>query len=294
MDKNILVIGGSGFIGRHVSEFLSNINISHTIFDRVMPKYECDYVLGDINDIDDIRKQINLHDSIINLAGILGTTETINTPEFCYSSNISGALNIFEILKKNKNKPCVQISVGNFWMNNPYSISKNTAEKLAQFYNNKYFTNIRIVRALNAYGPYQSHHPVRKLIPNLILPALKNKEILIYGNGNQKMDMIYVKDLAKILFFILMKRDIDNNIIYEAGSGLSPSVNDISKLVLNLTSSQSKINHIDMRKGEDPDSTVIGNPEIIKNIGYDISSLIDLKSGLLETINYYKKKINFD
>ena len=293
MDKNILVVGGSGFIGRHVSEYLSSINIPHTIFDRVMPTYKCNYVLGDINDIDNIKKQINLHYSIINLAGILGTTETINTPEFCYSSNISGALNIYEILKNN-NKPCVQISVGNFWMNNPYSITKNTAEKLAQYYNNKHFTNIRIVRALNAYGPYQSHHPVRKLIPNLILPALQNQEILIYGNGNQKMDMIYVKDLAKILFFILTKQDLDKNIIYEAGSGLSPSVNDISKLVLNLTSSKSKIHHIDMRKGEDPNSIVIGNPNLIKGIGYDINSLIDLESGLLETINYFKKKINID
>lgn len=285
--KNVLVIGGSGFIGRNLSEYLTQINIDHTVFDRVVPNFNCKFILGDIRNIESMSDIIESFDGIINLAGILGTTETINTPEFCYSTNIIGALNIYELIRKNKIK-CVQISVGNYWMNNPYSITKNIAEKLSFFYNSNFDTDIRVVRALNAYGPHQSHYPVRKLIPNLVMPALKNEEILIFGNGKQKMDMIYVKDLAKILFYTLNKEKISNNVVYEAGMGIAPTVNEICEMVISLTSSKSKINHIEMRKGEDPDSTVIGNPETIKEIGYDIRDLTDLESGLDQTIKYYK------
>ena len=286
--KKILIIGGSGFIGRNLCNYLKDINIEHTIFDRVVPNFDCKYILGDIRNIGSMSKIISSFDGVINLAGILGTTETINTPEFCYSTNITGAINIYELIRANKIK-CVQISVGNYWMNNPYSITKNTAEKLSFYYNSNFKTDIRVVRALNAYGPYQSHYPVRKLIPNLILPALNNKEILIFGNGEQKMDMIYVKDLAKILYYTLNKDNISNNVVYEAGMGIAPSVNEICNKVISLTSSKSKINHIEMRKGEDPDSTVIGNPETIKKIGYDIDGLTSLETGLNYTIDYFKK-----
>lgn len=284
--KNILIIGGSGFIGRNVAELLSELGVDYTVLDRVVPSFECKYVLGDIRNYQFLKEEILKHDGVINLAGILGTTETINTPEFCFSSNITGALNVYEVLKEHNIK-CIQISVGNFWMNNPYSITKNTAEKIALYYNSNFNTDIRIVRALNAYGPHQSHYPVRKLIPNLILPALKNEEIIIFGNGNQEMDMIYVKDLAKILFFILSKDEVNTNLVYEAGMGLAPTVNEICNMVLNLTLSKSKIKHIEMRKGEDPNSTVIGNPKTIQSLGYDIESLTDLEVGLKDTITYY-------
>ena len=288
MINNVLIIGGSGFIGRNLSEHLTSLGIKNTVFDRVVPNYNSNYILGDINDFELIKQSISSHDGVINLAGILGTTETINTPEFCYNNNVIGAVNIYEILKQYPRR-CVQISVGNYWMNNPYSITKHTAEKIAKYYNEEYSTNITIVRALNAYGPYQSHYPVRKLIPNLVLPALKDEEILIYGSGNQKMDMIYVKDLVKILYFILNKDKIDNSIIYEAGSGVAPSVNEIWNNVKNLTLSMSNVKYIEMRKGEDPDSTVIGDPKKLINIGYDINSLLSLKLGLIKTIDYYKK-----
>jgi len=288
MIKKVLIIGGSGFIGRNLSEYLESKGIENIVYDRIIPNFECNYVIGDINDYDQLKENIKFCDAVINLAGILGTTETINTPEFCYKNNISGAINLYDILKE-YSRSCVQISVGNFWMNNPYSITKHTAEKIALFYNNYYSTNIFVVRALNAYGPYQSAHPVRKLIPNLILPALKNKEILIYGSGNQKMDMIYVGDLVKILFFILSKEKINNNIIYEAGSGLAPSVNDICEKVKSLTNTSSQIKHIEMRKGETPESVVLGNPKYISEIGYDVKTLLSLDAGLEKTIEYYKK-----
>ena len=134
-------------------------------------------------------------DGIINLAGILGTSETIDNPRSTIASNLKAALNIFNGAKE-FNIPAVHITVGNYWMNNPYAITKHAAEKIGLLYNHKYNTKIAVVRGLNAYGENQKDRPVRKLIPNLIIPALKNEEILIYGDGEQIMDMIYVGDLS--------------------------------------------------------------------------------------------------
>ena len=92
-----------------------------------------------------------------------------------------------------------------------------------------------------------------------------------------------------MLFFVLQKDDINNETVYEAGMGLAPTVNQICKKVISLTSSKSKINHIEMRKGEDPNSTVIGDPRTMGNIGYNINKLTELDAGLIKTIKYYSK-----
>ena len=120
-------------------------------------------------------------------------------------------------------------------MNNPYAITKHAAEKIALLYNHKYNTKIAVVRGLNAYGENQKDKPVRKLIPNLIIPALKNEEIFIYGDGEQIMDMIYVGDLSKVLINSLLLDHNNWDSIIEAGSGNRTTVNEICELVLKIT-----------------------------------------------------------
>ena len=289
---NILITGGNGFIGRHVSKKLLKMGFNVTILDRLKksPLDNVNFVLGDIRNKELVKELASESNGIINLAGILGTSETIDNPRGTVYSNILGALNIFDSSKQ-FNIHVVHITVGNYWMNNPYAITKHSAEKIALQYNKMYNTRITVVRGLNAYGEGQKDYPVRKLMPNLIIPALKNSKILIYGDGNQIMDMIYVGDLADLLIRGLVLNHGSWDKIIEGGSGNKTTVNEICDIVINQTKSTAKVSHIPMRGGEPDNAVVLGNPNTMRPLGIEKKQLLSLKNGIKNSIKYYKKFI---
>ncbi|GAI46733.1 unnamed protein product, partial [marine sediment metagenome] len=148
-------------------------------------------------DNDSVIEAVGHSDGVIHLAGILGTAEMMENPIEPIDVNIIGSLNVYEACRMHK-KRAVYISVGHYWMNNPYAITKYADERFALMYNKERNTKITIVRAYNIYGPRQKMKPVRKIIPNFIVPALQNKDITVYGGGNQVVDMIFVEDAAEI------------------------------------------------------------------------------------------------
>lgn len=292
--KKILVTGASGFIGSHVIENLLSKGYEVMAFDhRNTNKYPAGVTvfLGDTHDFTAVSEAVAICDGVIHLAGVLGTQETIKEPRPAVETNILGGLNVFQAVK-NYGVKAVYIAVGNHFENNSYSISKTTAERFALMFNKEHKTQIAVVRGLNAYGPGQKAYPVRKIMPNFILPALKGESITIYGDGNQIMDMIYVKDLAEILVRALT---VDHGIYdkaFEAGTGVKTTVNDIADEVikqvggLNLTH---PIYHREMRPGETPGVTVLGDPETLRPL-YDgeLPNLTPLRVGVAYAIEYFK------
>jgi len=302
--KKVLITGGQGFIGCHLVDNLLSKGHEVTIFDR---HYEAkkwkDYgwvdkvtfQLGDLKDRDAILEAVYQNDIVVNLGGLLGTQEMINNPIPAVEVNILGALNVFDACRI-RGKRGFQIAVGNFWMNNPYSITKTTAERFALMYNKEHKTDIRVCRGMNVYGERQKHRPVRKIFPNLVIPALLNKDITIYGSGNQIMDLIYVKDFVEILARIILTDNIPNDIIYEAGVGGSMTINKAVELVLKTTNSQSKVNRIEMRPGEDAESVVEISKEgwdnLKKYINYSSDDLTPLEEAIQKSVDWYKEHLS--
>jgi UDP-glucose 4-epimerase len=289
----IIVTGGNGFVGGHVVDRLIERGFKVTILDRFKKPHRDDvkFVLGDVRDKTLVFDLMAKHDGIINLAGILGTSETINNPFGTVSSNIKGALNVFLAAKEHV-KRAVHITVGNHWMNNPYAITKSASEKIALNINLTFGTKIAVVRGMNAYGERQKDYPVRKLIPNLLIPALSGSEILIYGDGEQKMDMIYVGDLAEVLVRALVLEHGCWDKIIEGGSGDAPTVNEICSTVMQITNSSSKIKHIPMRAGEPDHAVVVGNPETLKPLGIGADYLLSLEDGIKKSRTYYQTQVD--
>jgi len=195
-----------------------------------------------------------------------------------------GGLNVFKAVR-DYNVPAVYIAVGNHWMNNSYSITKTTAERFAFMANREWGTRIAVVRALNAYGPGQKAAPVRKIMPNLILPALRGEPIRIYGDGEQVMDMIFVEDVAEILVRALLTDHGTYDEVFEAGTGRATTVNDIAAEVVRQVG-KGVIEHVPMRPGEPEHSVVRGNPATL--IPLRMPELVSLEDGLVPTIGYYR------
>jgi len=179
-------------------------------------------------------------------------------------------------------------------MNNPYAITKSAGERIALMYNKEFGTEIAAVRGLNAYGPRQKPRPVRKIMPNLVIPALRNDEIIIYGDGEQRMDMIYVGDLAEILIRALISDHHCYGEVMEAGMGEehAPSINQLTQLVVNLTGSKCEITHVPMRAGEDERSTVCGDPKTLEPLNISPDQMVPLEQGVRETIDWYRTHLD--
>ena len=156
-------------------------------------------------------------------------------------------------------------------------------------YNKEHGTEIAVVRALNAYGPHQKHAPVRKVIPNFIIAALKNRPIPVFGSGDQVMDMIYVEDVAKILVKAATAPSLEVDTVIEAGTGRRTTVNDIATIVLRLTGSTAGMEHLPMRPGEPPDSEVLARTDSMRTLGISVESLTQLEAGLARTAAWYKE-----
>ena len=240
--SKILLTGGNGFLGKAVSQKLLSRGHSPIVFDRKAPAE----VLGDIKDAEAVNEAVYNSDAVIHLAGLLGTAELTNNPRIAAEVNILGTLNVFKAIRTHK-KRAVYITLGNYFMNNTYSITKSTSERFALMFNKEHGTDIRIVRGLNVYGPGQKAAPVKKFFPNAAISVLKNEPITIYGDGEQIMDLVYLDDIAEILVRALLTDNIPNNVIYEAGNGQATTLNYIVGLMIALAGSRSEIRYVPMR-----------------------------------------------
>jgi UDP-glucose 4-epimerase len=311
----VLVTGGNGFIGSAVVHELLKRHQVPVIFDRRRQAAEGaitarpptadeprgrdgmertdqvaeERIHGDVRDKDVVSEAVSRTDAVIHLAAKLGTQETIADPRPALTTNVIGSLNVFEAVAERR-VPAAYVAVGNHWMNNPYSISKSCAERLALMFNAERGTRIALVRALNAYGPGQREAPVRKIMPNFVLPALRDEAITVYGDGNQVMDMIHVRDVAAILVDSLL---LDHGVFdraFEAGTGRHTTVNDVASMVIAAVGA-GRIQHVPMRPGEMPHSTVAGDPGTLAPLGWNAGRLISLEQGLPETVAYYAARL---
>ena len=178
--------------------------------------------------------------------------------------------------------------------NLPFTVAP--AERFAMMYNKEKGTDIRVVRAMNVYGERQLHKPIRKIFPNAVIPALLNKDITIYGNGEQVMDLVYVKDVAEIIARAVLYDDIPNNIMYEAGVGGRMTINKAVDMILDITKSASIVNHIEMRPGEDSNSVVEISEQGWKDLNdylkYTKEELTPMKEAMTNSINWYYAHLN--
>ena len=288
---NILITGGSGFIGRYTVARLMAQGIQTTIYDLNPPKFQSDFFIrGSMIETKKLESAVAGADAVMHLTGLLGTSETIDGPIMPAKVNVMGSLTVFEFCRRFK-KRCCYICVGNHFMLNTYAISKTCAERFALMYNKENGTKIAVVRGLNAYGPYQKHAPVRKVIPNFCLPALRNEPITIYGSGEQVMDFIFVDDLADILCRALLSEHNAYDSVIEAGSGQRTSINFIAEKIIELSGSTSVIEHVGMRPGEIPDSVVVADIKTLKPLKYRAADFTPLADGLKRTIDFYRENM---
>ena len=319
-NKKVLVTGGAGFIGSHLCDRLLSLGAKVICLDNLftgsdenirhlLDKDGFEFVNHDVEDPYDYEV-----DYIFNLACPASPIWYQKDPVKTVRTNVMGAINALDLAKKLNCRvlhtstsevygdPHVHPQTEDYWGNvNPigerscYDEGKRCAETLFFDYHREYDVDIRVVRIFNTYGPRMAINDGR-VVSNFIVQALNNQDITIYGDGEQIMDLIYVKDMVEILSRIILKDNIPNDIIYEAGVGGKMTINKAVDLVLEMTNSSSKVNKIDMRPGEEAGAIVEisekGWDNLKKYIDYFPENITPMKEAIQKSIVWYKEHLS--
>lgn len=287
-----VVTGGSGFIGQWiVRELARDPGTQVTIFDIVAP--DCDIVLpknvkwveGDIRYMDEVLAVTRQTDEVYNIAGALGTSELINTSRRATDTNVLGTLNVLEAARINGLGRVFYPTKPNDWLNT-YSISKFAGEQYALMYQQVHKMNVCVLKWFNAYGPRQHPYPVRKLIPTMCLQAIHGQPMTVYGNGEQTVDLIDVRDIANVAVNCTRNHGRVPKVL-DVGSGVAMTVNSVAEMLKGIAGTQlSHIRYKAMRAGEPEQSDIQADVVALRSI-MDLD-LRPIGDGLRETLDYYR------
>jgi dTDP-glucose 4,6-dehydratase len=262
----ILVTGGAGFIGRWVvKELLSKRhkvvaldNLSNSSIENIREFLEnpnFTFIKGDILDQkklgDTFRRDI---DACIHLAAQISVQESIDYPERVFKNNVIGTYNVLEECRK---RDITLVLVGTCMVYDmavskpiderhplkpasPYASSKLAGEELALSYFRAYGLPVVVTRPFNTYGPFQKSNSEGGVVSIFIKRNLEKKPLLVFGDGEQTRDLLYVEDCADFIVRAAFSKTAVGEVI-NAGSGKDISIND---LTLMICKDKSRIKHI--------------------------------------------------
>jgi UDP-glucose 4-epimerase len=234
----IAVTGGSGFLGQATIRAAEAAGHEAWSFDRA----HGNDVLGDLGGLKGA-------DTVIHLAGMLGTSELFDDAEAAVQANVVGALRVLRWCERNDaayvgiTMPPVFPSV--------YTATKVAADRLATAWHRAYGVPVAHVRAFNAYGPGQKFGPghPQKIVPTFARAAWEGRPLPVWGDGEQTMDLVHSDDVGRMLVDAAQHGD---DVTFDAGTGVAVTVNELARAVLDMTGSTAGVEHLPMRLGETP------------------------------------------
>ncbi len=284
----IVVIGGSGFLGSHVADKLTQAGHKVTIFDNKKSKWiskNQKMVVGDVLNLGDLDKVISQCDVVYNFAAISDIDEAENKPQITANINIIGTLNILELCKKYKIKRIMFASTiyvysleGNF-----YRCSKQAAESFIEEYNRLFKLDYTILRYGSIYGPRSDN---RNGLYKIIEAAIDKNEIIYEGDKEARREYIHVEDAADASVEMLEKKFKNQNIILTGQQSLK--VYDVMKMLSEILGIEKRLKFKDKKDSGHYSRTPYSyQPRLAKK--YTPNVHFDLGQGLLQLIETIKK-----
>ena len=249
----VLVLGSEGFIGKHLIAALSKRHdVKLTIFDRnssFKTRNDLRYIQGDFEDSVDLKEAVKEQDIVYHLISQTIPSLSWDNPFLEIEKNLTPSLKLIELASESKvKKICFASSGGTVYgvgqslfteesptePFSPYGIIKRSIESFLQYAKLKYQINYDIFRISNAYGGGQDVGKGLGFINTALENIVYNRPVLVYGDGKNIRDYIYIKDIAKLLMLSISKNSTDSD-IYNVSSNHSVSLNEVIALLKKIT-----------------------------------------------------------
>ena len=298
--------GGAGFIGcnfvRHMLKehpddeivVLDKLTYAGRLENLEEIRHKITFVKGDICDKEAVKRTMAGCDHVVNFAAESHVDRSIASPEDFVRTDVLGVFTLLEEARRINLKKFVQISTdevygstvsGSFSEENildpssPYSAIKAGGELLARSYVRTYGLDVVVTRSSNNYGPFQ--YP-EKLIPVLIIKALRGQPLPIYGKGTNVRDWLYANDNCRAIDTVLRKAKPGE--IVNIGSGNEVPNIEVAKLILrHMKRPESLIKFVEDRPGHDFRYSL--NWDRIRTLGW--KPKMQFEEGLKKTVDWY-------
>ena len=311
----IIITGGAGFIGSNFiyyqlkhhpeDEFISLDKLTYagnlSSLKGAMEQPNFKFVRGDIADRDFVYSlfEAEMPDIVVNFAAESHVDRSILEPELFLKTNVIGTGVLMDACRKYGIKRYHQVSTDEVYgdlpldrpdlfftemtplhTSSPYSASKASADLLVLAYHRTYGLPVTISRCSNNYGPY--HFP-EKLIPLMIINALHDKALPVYGDGANVRDWLYVEDHCSAIDLII--RNGREGEVYNVGGHNEKSNLDVVKIILKtLGKSEDLITFVKDRPGHDR-RYAIDPTKIHNELGWLPQTKFE--DGIVTTIDWY-------
>lgn len=265
--RQVLITGGAGFIGANLARLL----LCHGYRVRVLDNFstgdqgsleglDVEVEVGDIQDSSAVLRAVEDCWAVVHLAAQTSVLESVQDPLPTFRVNAKGTFLVLEAAKRIGVEKFVLAS-SNAALGehapplreqmvprpiSPYGASKLAAEGYCSAYHGAYDLGTVVLRFANAYGPYCANKT--SVIAKFLRQLMVNDPISIYGDGTQTRDFIYVDDIARAILLALQSSV--GGTTFQIGTGREVSVQDLITLLVEVTGSQSVIQHTPAQPGE--------------------------------------------
>lgn len=309
---NVLVTGGCGFIGSNLVRYLRRERPEWTVVNLDLLTYagnlenlsdlEGDprhvFARGDIGDRALVEQLLSTHaiDAVLHLAAESHVDRSILGPEVFITTNVLGTQRLLEACRAQRVKRFVMVSTDEVYgslgptgaftessplqPSSPYSASKTSSDLVALAYHHTFGMDVVVTRCSNNYGRYQFPE---KLIPLMVVNALHDKPLPVYGDGANVRDWLHVEDHCQALLRALEQGRAGE--VYNIGGGAERRNIDIVKAILGLVGKpESLIQYVKDRPGHDR-RYAIDPSKIRAELGWTPAHTFE--QGLAETVRWY-------
>lgn len=308
----ILVTGGAGFIGsnfvrytllHHPDDTLVNYdaltyagNLESLQDIQQHPHYQ--FVHGDLRDGQKLSEIVQKHgiEAIVHFAAESHVDRSIHEPAAFVETNVLGTQVLLDVARQARIQKFVHVSTDEVYgtlgstgyfteetplsPNSPYSASKAGSDLLVRAYHETYGLNVNITRCSNNYGPYQFPE---KLIPLMILNALENKPLPVYGTGENVRDWLHVEDHCRAVDLVL-RSGVPGRVYNIGGHNERRNIDVVREILRVLGKPESLIQFVTDRPGHDL-RYAIDPTRIEQELGWKPNHTFE--TGLRETVEWY-------
>ena len=302
----VVVTGGAGFIGSHLGEELARRDYHVTILDDLstgkikniepfLRKESVEFIQGSIANLPLLQKLFRGVEYVFHEAAIPSVPRSIENPLISHEVNITGTLNVLLAARDNGIKKVIYASSSSVYGDtpilpkeedmppnpqSPYAVTKLAGEYYCQVFQKVYGLPTIYLRYFNVYGPRQDpDSQYAAVIPRFITRASQGESPIIFGDGEQTRDFIFVKDVVEANILAAKSNGTGT---FNIGKGEKTSINQMAELTIKLVGNNVEPIHEEPRPGDIMHS-LADISKAREELGYN--PRYDLEQALKETIS---------
>lgn len=310
---NVLVTGGAGFIGSHLTAALLKAGHSVRVLDNFstgkrsnLAGLSVELIEGDVADWEVVKTAVSGCDIVYHQAALVSVPQSIANPTLNHRANITGTFNLFEAARVAGVRRVVYASSAAVYGNlpglpktesdpldpiTPYAMAKRSAELMAAVYHASYGMDLVGLRYMNVFGPRQDpSSPYSGVLSIFCRNSLTNTPLLVHGDGEQTRDFVYVADVvqANLLAGMVTAESLPHPAVFNVGQGQQSSLNQIVAMLEKITGRAIVKTHQPSRAGDIKHSVAdIGLAR--RHLGFMPAHSVH--EGLSETMGWFKSEL---